>query len=599
MRGLWYLLSRSLGNRLRVQFRRLRKPQYLIGTLIGLAYVWFFFIGGAGTEWRNGDAPGSGSGGPGLAHANLALVESGFALGLIVFAFLAWFLPVQRAAPHLSEGEVAFLIPAPLSRQALVRFQLLRTQLALLFTATIMVLIWRRRGAGWEGAALGFAAWWLLMVMMELHRQTAAFARTWLADRGIGPWRRRGILLGSLVVFLSAEALWLAPRLPQLTPELLSSSEDLMKLADTVAGGGPLGWLLLPARWLVRSMVATEPAARLGGLAAQAAFCLFLYLALMRLDVPFEEEVLLRSQQRSQAIAHVRSGNWHAVGRPAKARRPWFRLRPTGAPWVGLWWKNLIAVKGVVGSRVLLIFLPVFLVSTALPLMSQGTTVPGVLVTMLIPFLVGPLLSMLIIMGPHILRCDLRQDLQSLDLLKPLPLRGWQVLLGSVLAPTTVLTMLQWGLLALCALLAGVAGSGEGQAAPGAMAGGLPLLASVALALPAFNLVSVLLLNGVAVLFPAWQTSLGGMGARGFGAMGSQMLLMFGHLFGLVGLLLVPAGVGALLSFGLVVVGLPWPWSVLPATTVGVLLLLAEVAGCLLMLGDRFERLDLGDEPMI
>ncbi|MCB1128895.1 MAG: hypothetical protein KDM81_20525, partial [Verrucomicrobiae bacterium] len=39
-----YLITRSLGNRLRVQFRRLRKPQYLIGTVVGLAYFWFFFM---------------------------------------------------------------------------------------------------------------------------------------------------------------------------------------------------------------------------------------------------------------------------------------------------------------------------------------------------------------------------------------------------------------------------------------------------------------------------------------------------------------------------------------------------------------------------
>lgn len=593
MRGLWYLLTRSLGNRLRVQFRRLRKPQYLVGTLFGLAYFWFFLIR-PGAHQHQGPSAGPAWGGAVPGGTDLALLEAGIASGLLFFAFLGWLLPVQRAALLLTEGEVAFLFPAPIGRRTLIRFHLLRAQVGLLFTALIMVLVWRRRSAGWEGAALGLGGWWLLMVMLELHRQTAAFARTWLADRGIGPWRRRGFLLGAAAVLAGVELVWLIPNLPVLTPELLGSPEELKGLATTVVEGGPLGWVLVPVRWLVRPLIATEPVARLGGMAAQVVFCGLLYAVLMRLNVPIEEETLFRSQQRSQAIAHVRSGNWHLAGRRAKARKPWFRLRPTGVPWVGIWWKNLIAVKGIVGSRGLLIFLPVFVASTLLPLMSKGATVAAVLAMMLVP-----LSAMLVMMGPHILRSDLRQDLQSLDALKPLPLRGWQVLLGEVLAPASVLTILQWGLLALFAVLATVAGSGEDRMPRELMAGGLPLIAAVFLFLPAFNFMSLLLLNGVAVLFPAWQTSLGGMGGRGFGVMGSQLLLMLGHLLGLAGMLLVPGGVGVAVGFGLVAAGVSWPWSVLPASVVGVLLLLAEAAGALLMLGDRFERLDPGDEPVL
>ncbi|MCP5522082.1 MAG: hypothetical protein H7A46_11100 [Verrucomicrobiales bacterium] len=593
MRGLLYLITRSLGNRLRVQFRRLRKPQYLIGTVVGLAYFWFFFMRpgsprGAGAP----DGPAWGGAAPG--GEGLALVESGIALLMLVIAFLVWLLPVQRAALGLTEGEVAFLFPAPVSRRTLIRFHLLRAQLGLLFTALIMVLVWRRRSTGWEGAALGLGGWWLMMVLLELHRQTAAFVRTWLADRGIGPWRRRGFLLAGMVLWVGAEALWLRGSLPELTPELLKSPEDLKHLAGVVTTDGPLGWVLLPARWIVRPLFAAEPMARMGGMAAQLVLCGLFYLVLMRLNVPIEEETLFRSQQRSQAIAHVRSGNWHLAGRKARARKPWFRLRPTGAPWVALCWKNLIALKGFVGSRFFLIFLPVFLFSTMLPLLSQGGTVAAALAMMLVP-----LSAMLLIMGPHMLRCDLRQDLQSLDVLKPLPLRGWQVLLGEVLAPALALTVLQWALLALFAVLGTVAGSGEGRVPKEVMTGGLPLLAAVGVFLPAFNLMSVLLLNGVAVLFPAWQTSLAGMGGRGFGVMGSQLLLMLGHLLGMGAMLLAPVGAGAAIGFGLVLAGVPWPWSVLPATLVGVLLLLGELAGGLLMLGDRFERLDAGDEPVL
>ena len=255
-------------------------------------------------------------------------------------------------------------------------------------------------------------------------------------------------------------------------------------------------------------------------------------------------------------------------------------------------WKNLIAVRGLFGNKMWWIMLVCFLAPMSLPLLDKGTSIAAGVAMMLLG-----MSPMLLLMGPHILRCDLRQDLSSLDVLKPLPLRGWQMILGEVMAPVTVLRLVERGVRATVALLAGVAGPGDGSPPPELVSGGLPLLAAVAVLLPAFNFVSVLLLNGVAVLFPAWQGSLTGMGARGVGAMGAHLLLMLGHFLGLLLLLLVPAGLGTGAAFVLVGGGLPWPWAVLPASLLAVLLLTAEAAGVLLMLGDRFERLDLSDEP--
>ena len=45
--ALIYLQAQSIKNRLRVRLRRLKKPKYLTGAVVGAAYFYFFFFCGA------------------------------------------------------------------------------------------------------------------------------------------------------------------------------------------------------------------------------------------------------------------------------------------------------------------------------------------------------------------------------------------------------------------------------------------------------------------------------------------------------------------------------------------------------------------------
>ena len=49
-----------------------------------------------------------------------------------------------------------------------------------------------------------------------------------------------------------------------------------------------------------------------------------------------------------------------------------------------------------------------------------------------------------LLIGPQVLRHDFRHDLAVADILKSFPLRGWQVVLGELLAPAVALTAVQW-----------------------------------------------------------------------------------------------------------------------------------------------------------
>src|SRR5438874_2284566 len=119
--ALLYLQFHSVKNRIWMRLRRLKKPKYLAGAIVGGLYFYFYFfrwifLGGRGAR---------GFGVPASAES-LATYESIGALILFVIVLLGWLLPKERAALVFTEAEVAFLFPAPVSRRTLIHYQLLR-----------------------------------------------------------------------------------------------------------------------------------------------------------------------------------------------------------------------------------------------------------------------------------------------------------------------------------------------------------------------------------------------------------------------------------------------------------------------------------------
>src|SRR6185436_7075163 len=60
-----------------------------------------------------------------------------------------------------------------------------------------------------------------------------------------------------------------------------------------------------------------------------------------------------------------------------------------------------------------------------------------------------------LLIGAQMVRCDIRQDLAAMDVLKMFPLRGWQIVLGELLAPAAILTCIQGVLVAIVLVLSG------------------------------------------------------------------------------------------------------------------------------------------------
>ena len=55
------------------------------------------------------------------------------------------------------------------------------------------------------------------------------------------------------------------------------------------------------------------------------------------------------------------------------------------------------------------------------------------------------------LLGPHMVRNDLRQDIDQMDILRSYPLRARDAVLGELLAPLAMLTAVEWGLLVVAA----------------------------------------------------------------------------------------------------------------------------------------------------
>jgi hypothetical protein len=184
---------------------------------------------------------------------------------------------------------------------------------------------------------------------------------------------------------------------------------------------------------------------------------------------------------------------------------------------------------------------------------------------------------------------DFRQDLPQADILKSWPLRGWQVVLGEMLAPAAILASVQWLLIGIAlALLAA-------EAAPGPLAGPLSVKVGAAVAaamlLPVMNVISLLLINAAVLAFPAWLQS-GRESPQGIEATGQRLIYGLGQFLAFTLAVAPVAGVfAAVLFVSHLAVGLAV--SLPLAASVAAVLLALEAALGVMLVGRLFERFDL------
>lgn len=577
--ALLYLQFCSSANRIASQIKRLKKPKYLAGFLVGGAYFYFYFfryLFKAGRPMR--------ATAPEMPLEFSGSLEWIAALVVLVLILFKWILPNDRAALAFTEAEVTFLFPAPISRRTLIHFKLMKSQAGILFTTLLMAFLSNRFGQR-GNAVLHLLGWWMVLSTLNLHSLGASFLRTRLLDRGIGHWHRRLAILFLVLAVMGLVLFWAARTIPPPTDATFANVRSLLSYFRQVLEAGPAPYLLYPFRLMVRPFFAPDVPAFLLTVGPAAAILVAHYWWVIRSNVAFEEASVDLARKRAELISSARQGRAQPGLR--KPKREPFRLSPTGPAYVGLLWKNLIATGSMFTARMWLILAFAFgLPALMFSLNSGGSKAPP-----LVGMLVVMALFWSLLVGPQMLRQDFRQDLRVADILKMYPLAGWRVVLGELLAPAIILSAVQWLLLLFGAIALNQGPEGAG----------IPVLARLSVAvgaamiLPMLNLVSLLIPNAAVLLFPGWFQA-GQDRTQGIEATGQRLIFALGQLLAFLASLL-PAAAAFALVFFLVRYAAGWIPAVPIASATASIVLGLEAALGIGLLGKVFERFDLSAEP--
>ncbi|MBW8824620.1 MAG: hypothetical protein JF567_10480 [Xanthomonadales bacterium] len=573
-----YLQATSLYNNVRQRVLRLRQPKYLVGAVIGAAYLYFFMIRkvvGVGHARASMQA---------ASPAMMADFATLAALGLALYVFMEWILSRESVRLSFTETEIDFLFPAPLTRTSLIHFSLLRSQLAIFFSSFLIGLL-VRRGVGFGGGhPLQYATGiWLLMSTLKLHSLATSFTFERLIGFGVRPWLRRAVLTCALLAV--ALACWW-PLRDALQMPMIEKGSDIGRLQpwfDGIVGSAPLSWLLVPFRWMVAPIFAPDAGSFLRALVPAVALLVLNYFWVVRAQVSFEDAAIVHAQRHAEKAAAKREGRL-GLRAPSKPRSEPFRLSGRGEPALAFLWKGLVAMGPMYRLRTWLAAAVV--VTMASQWLIADPARKGAVAAIGISVL--GLGAWLLLLGPMMVQNGLRRTFERLDVLKAAPLRGWQIALGELSTPATVMCFAFWLLLLLAAQLLSVR---YGMAAPvqvTAAAIGLALMAP-----PLFGLMLCVPFAGM-LYFPAWI--LGGDGNnRGVEVMGQRMFFMFGYLLTLA-LAAIPAALVGGLAFLLGRWMMGWGVGGLLASICAGVVFALELSLVLRLLGGRIERFDLSQE---
>jgi putative ABC exporter len=552
---------------------RLRQPRYLFGGLAAVLYIYlsFFRLAFSGRQ----PAP--------MPAFPAELLESVGAFFLLLMVLGAWIFPGGRAALRFSEAEIAFLFPAPISRRMLLNYKILRAQLGVLFTALFISFIAHRwsslGGPNW----VHLLGWWLILSFLNLHLIGAAFTRDRLLDVGLTPLRRR--ILGAVLVagVFGVSILWLhnAP-----TPPALTSLNDLRVYLEALFATPPLKWALWPLRGVVRPFLAVNAA----GFAVAAAGALGLialeYFWVIKSEVSFEEASIQRARIRADRIAAM--NGVRPASRVAKKnwRREPFLLRPQGFRPLAILWANLVEV-GRFGYPRTCLLISAVLIGGVFWLARNSQYHPFLQVIGLVSGLV-PLYAL--VFTPAVARRSAQRLLDRLETFKAYPLRGWQVVVGQLLASIMLFSWVEWTFLAI--FIIAVRHGGLPSQVPPNLA--IAAAATLALCVPALAGMLFALNIGSVLYFPAWAGS--GQNGPGLERLGQRLIFLVGYLAVLLLALLPATAVAGAIGLLCRTLTDSLPLAFAVSAPVCALILFGELALFTAVLGRRFENFDLSAE---
>ncbi len=570
--ALFFLLTRSARNSLVHKISRLKNPRYLLPFLAGMAYLWVMigmpsFSSNQVTHDAESIAP---------------VVQSISGVLVLFFGAMAWLFAPNNPTLYMNEAEVTQLCTAPLTRQQIIRYRWMRAQLPLLFMAAVaFAFAFRRPGIFPPYASVGA---WCMVNLLLLNGVAAALLAGKLKSLGFGRIGRHmpgALLVGALVgVF----ALNFTP------PPPLKQFDEFLPWLDELTHSGLAGNVLWPLQQVTGMASAQDFPTFARGLGVALLLMFALDQFATRLNTPFEEDALALAQNIGRRLEAFRTGgaSGAALAKLQTAKPSRFKLAEQGPAWRAMMWKSVIAQTRGVSMRT---FLPFVMIGVVL-LVLMATQGEERFVDLAIVTMGSVITLMLVVAGPQVLRNDLRAELQRLDYIRSLPVRGKDILRGEVYGSAALISVA----LVLVVFASVFAFRGFGFRIEYVWR--VVIVLSAICMLPPMVVLGFALENGAAVLMPSWATVAPGSG--GVELVGRNMLMTILRLVLMSLMLSVPGGVLAAGIAGAVAgyrAGMGATLWLAPAGALAAgLLTMLEVELLLGFFGRRLERLDPSSE---
>jgi ABC-2 type transport system permease protein len=403
IRASLYIILCSARNRIRLRLRRLKEPRYLFGTIAAAAYLYFTIFArlfGRGTriQGRRRASPPAPVSFEMLSAAGPTIVG----LVLLIMMVAGWLFPADAGLLDFSAAETQILFPAPVSRRALIVHRLMRSQLGLLFAAIVPALFFSS-ASGLSRARFALSMW-VIFATMRVHFTGISLARASLALPGADVRRRQW---GALAVVLAALAIVGHAVWRSFAGQPLTGAGDAAERIGEVGATGAAHWILWPFMALARPLFAPWPGPYLLALTAAAAVLALNVVWVLSSDASFQEAAAQAEDRRAEVKLHSRP--------VVRARTPGWRLAPKGRPETVFAWKSAMQLlRSTTGAAVARYIIPLAGVTIAATSgLAAATRATGVAT-------IGGLVALAvaaftIVLGPQLVRSDLREDLLHLD----------------------------------------------------------------------------------------------------------------------------------------------------------------------------------------
>jgi putative ABC exporter len=559
-----YIALCSARNRMRMRLRRLREPRYLIGAILGAAYLFFVFV----LPRRAVRRRGRGRGFPGTE----AFGEAGLAfgsVGLMLMAAIAWVLPASSSLFAFTEAEIDLLFPAPVSRRQLLVHRLIRSQLGLLFAAMMPAFLIADGASALERLLRGIGLW-VTFATIRVYFAGVSMARAQLGARTASA---RALAWAPLAATVTVAVIVGVPlvEVVQLAPAM-SFPEIIARVNETTMSGLQ-GLLLWPFRALVRPLLVINNLSSFAAAIGPALLVLTAAIAWVLLS-----DEVFTDAGTEPLVARAPVGRRRRSA-PPKVRAASLALALTGRPEMVFFWKNGMQMFRSLNMTSLLplAVLGVYAVAGARLGLSTNLAEAVCIAALM-------LAAAAMLLGPGSVMSDLRGDLRHIEVIKTWPIGGSAVIRGEMLWPGILLTGCTWFLL-LCAMLLSDA------AFPRLSFDWRLAIVGVAMLMaPALIFAQYLIHQAAAVMFPGWIPSDNDM--RGFESMAQRLILFAGVVLALIVVVGPGAIAGGVVAFGLYRL-LATPFVFVPCAAISLAIVAIEVILATEALAPVYDRIDL------